>query len=274
MVESEAKRAEIITRDDDADRDVTVHVCVNGCCHLRRWPIVQPVWPDWRGDDGNDVIDTTTDKLFDGGGGDGAVAAPSSLTTYDGGDARVEKCGVLVTNDAGRLLVVYTRGQKWGLPKGGRLVGESRKECAERELYEETGVRLTIDDAARWKRIYANFIVFAARVDGDDVERFDIGVVRRLLNNDSNGVGWISPHCLRRTNVPTSTHVARALRCFGMLETSVEQATSDHRLPSKLSTTSNDDNAKCSDDDDDDDEFDLVKTFLEGAVRSIASRGI
>ena len=51
-------------------------------------------------------------------------------------------CGTLVLNTAGQLLLCHVTGTpKWDIPKGMRDDGESCREAAMRELYEEAGLR-------------------------------------------------------------------------------------------------------------------------------------
>jgi 8-oxo-dGTP pyrophosphatase MutT (NUDIX family) len=50
---------------------------------------------------------------------------------------------VLITDRAGRYAAVYSpRREEWGVPGGWREPGESVVECAVREVWEETGLRL------------------------------------------------------------------------------------------------------------------------------------
>jgi len=56
----------------------------------------------------------------------------------------VEAAGGVVRDSSGRILMIF-RGGKWDLPKGKLEPGESRQECALREVAEETGIhQLTI----------------------------------------------------------------------------------------------------------------------------------
>ena len=56
----------------------------------------------------------------------------------------VEAAGGMVRDSSGRILMIF-RGGKWDLPKGKLEPGESRQECALREVAEETGIhQLTI----------------------------------------------------------------------------------------------------------------------------------
>lgn len=48
--------------------------------------------------------------------------------------------GVVINND-GKILVVSQRGTSWSLPKGHIDEGEDARAAAEREVYEESGIR-------------------------------------------------------------------------------------------------------------------------------------
>lgn len=52
---------------------------------------------------------------------------------------KISAMGGIVTNPAGEVLFIYRRGM-WDLPKGKREKNETRKECALREVAEETGL--------------------------------------------------------------------------------------------------------------------------------------
>jgi 8-oxo-dGTP diphosphatase len=52
-----------------------------------------------------------------------------------------ETAGGVVLNQEGEILVTCQRGDSWSLPKGGIDGVETAREAAEREIYEETGVR-------------------------------------------------------------------------------------------------------------------------------------
>ena len=53
---------------------------------------------------------------------------------------RIVAAGGLVTNDEGKLLLIYRRGY-WDLPKGKLDEGETIEQCAVREVQEETGLK-------------------------------------------------------------------------------------------------------------------------------------
>src|SRR5215510_275068 len=53
---------------------------------------------------------------------------------------KIIAAGGLVVNDRDELLMIFRRG-KWDLPKGKLDKGESLKDCAIREVEEETGLK-------------------------------------------------------------------------------------------------------------------------------------
>jgi 8-oxo-dGTP pyrophosphatase MutT (NUDIX family) len=91
---------------------------------------------------------------------------------------------VVLADASGRYAAVYSpRREEWGIPGGWREPGESVAECAVRELWEETGVRL--DPAAlvacghedfaprspgRWPVDGGSMQLFRARLDEDGAE--------------------------------------------------------------------------------------------------------
>ncbi len=63
------------------------------------------------------------------------------MISMDSNSADVrETAGGVVLNQRNEVLVTCQRGDAWSLPKGGIDAGETAREAAEREIYEETGV--------------------------------------------------------------------------------------------------------------------------------------
>src|SRR5690349_5120743 len=55
--------------------------------------------------------------------------------------AKLVSCGVLLLDQAQRLLLAHATGQRhWDIPKGGPDPGEDHRDAAVRETFEETGV--------------------------------------------------------------------------------------------------------------------------------------
>lgn len=93
-----------------------------------------------------------------------------------------KSCGVLPyreTENSREYLIVYEQfSQCWSLPKGRMEPGETERETALRELWEETGLTARLDDVAPAKVEYPIFAVgrkevlfFLAQVTGDPTPR-------------------------------------------------------------------------------------------------------
>lgn len=72
-------------------------------------------------------------------------------------ELRKEKsCGCIIIND-NKVLLVYEKGRNfWGFPKGHVEEGENELETAAREVKEEVGLEVEIDDK---KRYVLNYII-------------------------------------------------------------------------------------------------------------------
>jgi ADP-ribose pyrophosphatase YjhB (NUDIX family) len=93
------------------------------------------------------------------------------------------RAAVIISGPQGLLLVKHRHpetGREWWVPPGGGVnVGEALAECAEREAFEETGLRVTvgsmlylrefIDDAMGWHNIEVFFL--AHSFDGEPTIR-------------------------------------------------------------------------------------------------------
>ncbi|HEX7197182.1 MAG TPA: NUDIX hydrolase [Candidatus Limnocylindria bacterium] len=93
---------------------------------------------------------------------------------FGGKYRRIEGAHVMVTDDAGHVLVVRTTylGPEWMLPGGRVERGETPHAAAARETLEETGLRVRIErlavvDAHRARDVS---FVFVGRVEGGDLE--------------------------------------------------------------------------------------------------------
>lgn len=86
---------------------------------------------------------------------------------------------VVIARQDGRTLLVFNRKkQHWELPGGGIDAGETPRECAVRELWEESG--LTCDDAAL--RFFGGMAIVVASTGGRDA-RLEYGGIF-LLESD------------------------------------------------------------------------------------------
>lgn len=95
------------------------------------------------------------------------------------------------------VLIVQSNGWKWGLPKGSReKLDKSLRECAIREVYEETGLRLSshalkkvrkIDDGIYFRTNHSKFEI---NEDNMSISTSD------GHKNDATGIGWVRLDCL------------------------------------------------------------------------------
>ena len=107
-------------------------------------------------------------------------------------------CSATIFDSTGQriLLTRRTDNGRWCLPGGGMDPGESAAECCEREVWEETGLRVwvtrllgvyssphrvaTYADGNRWQFVSLNFAV--------EVVGGDLG-----LSDETTEVGWFTP---------------------------------------------------------------------------------
>ena len=101
--------------------------------------------------------------------------------------------GVLIYN--GRVLIVQSRGKKWGFPKGGFERGENARQCTEREVHEETSfnIRFSDDDP---KVKYDDTTLYVKHLQNEPPE-IDM-LYLKTPGNDCTGIGWIRLTCLKR----------------------------------------------------------------------------
>jgi ADP-ribose pyrophosphatase len=119
--------------------------------------------------------------------------------------------GAVVFNDKGEVLLVKRRNEPaknmWTIPGGRLKAGETLKQTAEREIFEETGIK-----------IEANEIIYTFELiekDDDDNIRFHYIIIdfdARYLSgevfasDDALEADWISAEILRTIDVNSSTN--------------------------------------------------------------------
>lgn len=91
-----------------------------------------------------------------------------------------------------RVLLVQSRGQLWGPPKGSIQDDESPLECAIREVKEETGLTVSINDFIGSTVVNSKALYYFINIDSSDVHLFP----QELYGNDANGIGWVQIDCL------------------------------------------------------------------------------
>lgn len=65
----------------------------------------------------------------------------------------IKAAGGVVTNKSGEVLMIY-RNDRWDLPKGKKESNEKKRECAIREVQEETGIDNIIISGKKYKTLH------------------------------------------------------------------------------------------------------------------------
>lgn len=109
--------------------------------------------------------------------------------------------GAVVLNEDGKVLLVYNRGQNrshWSLPKGSCESGEALHQTLTREVKEETGLHVELEDLAfvtEWfvasRGEWFLQFYFHARVVGGE-----LGV--QTTDEDVTQVKWVAPADIRQ----------------------------------------------------------------------------
>ena len=102
-----------------------------------------------------------------------------------------KKAGVLIYN-GDKVLLVQSRGNFWGFPKGTMEQGEKVKDCALRELKEETGIQLTKDELIECVSIHNKALYYIYELNEEKGS-----IQSDIPDNDVNGITWIKLDCLK-----------------------------------------------------------------------------
>lgn len=111
---------------------------------------------------------------------------------YNTKKRRQRKAGVFIYDpQKKKVLLVQSMGNFWGPPKGTLNHRESYLDCALREVTEETGLFLNQNLFSRAIKIQHHSVYYYAEIPECNI------TVQKTLYNDANGVGWISPDCIK-----------------------------------------------------------------------------
>lgn len=110
-----------------------------------------------------------------------------------GFNSNYKKAGVLIYDPkTDRILLVQSRGNLWGPPKGTMKKAETFMDCAIREVKEETGLSIKLTDKTMKVNVKNRAIYYYVEMDYRD-----INVQSQHDDNDANGITWIKLSCLK-----------------------------------------------------------------------------
>lgn len=92
-----------------------------------------------------------------------------------------------------KVLLVQSRGQMWGCPKGNLKDNETSIECAIREVKEETGIDIDFNELKESIVIDNKVEYFIYKMKEKEVH---IQQNNDIEANDANGIGWFNIDCL------------------------------------------------------------------------------
>jgi ADP-ribose pyrophosphatase YjhB (NUDIX family) len=93
-----------------------------------------------------------------------------------------------------KILLVQSRGNLWGFPKGTVKENEEFQECAIREFFEETGIKVCVEKLKKAPSFYVNESVKYYLLFGTEKK---MEVQNRIEDNDANGIGWLRATCCK-----------------------------------------------------------------------------
>jgi len=116
--------------------------------------------------------------------------------------SKIKKAGSFIYNPkTSKILLVQSRGQLWGPPKGTLKCDESIVNCAIREVKEETGIDITESQFQGDMLVNSKARYYFTELDLDEKDdNFLLPQVNSLDKeaNDANGIGWFNVNCLNK----------------------------------------------------------------------------
>ena len=120
----------------------------------------------------------------------------SYCSSSHSGIGKLKKAGsFMYDKETRKILLVQSRGQLWGPPKGSIQNGETPQECAVREVKEETGIDIKEPDLNDSFTIKSKAIYYVMEVN---MNEYKVEPQHHVKDNDANGIGWFNVDCLNQ----------------------------------------------------------------------------
>jgi len=115
------------------------------------------------------------------------------------------KAGVFIYDPKSeKVLLIQSRGNLWGCPKGTLKPNEKETDCAIREVREETGLEISDSNFTRF--VYVRNAVYFYM----EMPECEVTIQDHIPENDANGIMWIKHSCLKKLieqgNISLSKH--------------------------------------------------------------------
>ena len=105
-----------------------------------------------------------------------------------------KKAGIFIYDyNSGKVLLVQSRGNLWGVPKGTFEPDETKEDCAIREVKEETGLEIDKTKLTNLYQIDDNAFYYYI-----NIKEVPVTIQKNIQDNDVNGLGWIKIDCLKK----------------------------------------------------------------------------
>lgn len=152
------------------------------------------------------------------------ITSPQSLTL----DTNTQE--LFISDGYIKVLLVQSKGQFWGPPKGSLEPEESIIEAAIREVKEETGLEFDSKELGEIKFIKGSCFYFHISIDEIPLE-----IQTTLEGNDANGIGWFRLDCL--DNMIKSGKIQINQHCTLLLKKILKYNISSNIQPQRLPKT-------------------------------------
>lgn len=127
---------------------------------------------------------------------------------------RASKSGVVMYDEGrGEILLVQSRGNLWGMPKGTLEEGEHPRDGAIRETYEEVGILLKPHQLGK------SFVLGSATYYMVPYSNSGTSTIQSQdRDNDASGIGWVKIPCiyemLQADKIKLTNHAHRIIKKF------------------------------------------------------------